>query len=99
MSPDQLAQFVQTVGVVGLLAFAVLAFYRHWVVLGSDHNELKRDRDEWKELALRGLITADRATTVAAATINKSTSQGDSRPAPVKKRKAKLSEPLDESIQ
>lgn len=72
-SPEQLTAFVQSIGVVGLLVIALLAFYRRWVVLGADHDkevaELKADRDEWKDLALRGLTTADRATTVAAAVI------------------------------
>lgn len=69
MTPEQLGTFVQTVGVVGIMAFIGWAFYKRKLVLGSDHDELKKDRDEWKSLALRGLTTADRATTVAAASL------------------------------
>ena len=76
MTPEQLAQIAQTLGVVGLLAFAILGGYRGLYVFGPTHkaaiaekdsqlSECKADRDEWKGIALAGISTAEKATTLA----------------------------------
>lgn len=65
------------------LLFAIgWAFWKHWIVLGPDadadmakrderEEELVKERDEWKSLAMSGLSAADRATTVAVATVKR----------------------------
>lgn len=42
---DWLLTNLDRVGVVGILAFALLALYREWIVLGKTHRECRDDRD------------------------------------------------------
>lgn len=78
MTADQFVSLLNGGGVLTLGALIGLGFYRRVFRLGRDFDdqekrhqkdmgEVKQDRDEWKRLALRGFVTAERATTVAAA--------------------------------
>jgi hypothetical protein len=46
-------------GVVAFLSFALLGLARRWWVPGWVHEELKRDRDFWRETALKGMVVAE----------------------------------------
>jgi hypothetical protein len=58
VTPEQLASAIQILGVTGLLALALLSFYKRWVVMGWQYDAVARERDEWKAMALAGLQTA-----------------------------------------
>ena len=49
----------------GGLALAVVALIvggiRGWYVFGREYDEMKRDRDDWKGMAMRGASLAERA--------------------------------------
>lgn len=64
------------IGAVFLLALAVTAFIREWIVPGTTYVraiaareayivELKRERDEFKSIAMRGVELSERALGVA----------------------------------
>jgi hypothetical protein len=48
---------------VGLL-FVVFAHFRGWWVRGKDYEKLEVEKNEWKQAALRGITTAERAITL-----------------------------------
>jgi hypothetical protein len=48
-----LAQLPQVLGVIGLLAVALLALYKRMVVMGWQFTAVERDRDFWRDMALR----------------------------------------------
>lgn len=53
-------------GVVFLMAAALIGGQRGWWVYGSTHRECMKDRDFWRDIALRGLTVAEKATHTAA---------------------------------
>lgn len=65
---------VQTLGLpVTLLVFVLWQGAKGRWVYGREHDELKADRNEWKDQALRLLTTAERATDVAEKVANGTT--------------------------
>lgn len=52
-SPDPLLTWLSNAGALGILAFAVIAFLRGWVVPGSAFTRVLAERDEAQELAHR----------------------------------------------
>lgn len=46
-------------GITGLLLIALLAGARRWWVFGWKYQEVARERDAWREIALRGLGVAE----------------------------------------
>ncbi len=60
-----LAQIVSTGGAIGTLAFVVLAMLKGWLVPGSVHDQLIRDRDDWKEIALASVNGTEKAISLA----------------------------------
>lgn len=65
MTLEQLAAFVQSAGVIGIGVLILVGGARQTWVWGWTHQELRQDRDFWRDTALRGLSTADKATTIA----------------------------------
>lgn len=65
MNIDQILQVINTGGVVALLVLIVFTIQRGWYVPSRYFDDLKKDRDEWKELALTGIRAAERAVGVA----------------------------------
>lgn len=59
------AEILNGGGFVGLCGLFVLALARGWLVTAREHNDVKRDRDEWKSYAKRGLVVAERGTQAA----------------------------------
>lgn len=46
-------QLIRDGGVLGAAVFALYASFKRWWVWGSEVIDLRRDRDEWKSIALR----------------------------------------------
>lgn len=47
------AQFIRDIGMLGSVVFAMYASYKRLWVWGSELDELRRDRDEWKHIAMK----------------------------------------------
>lgn len=58
MGPDEINNALQILGLSGLLAFALIAIFKKWVVMGWQYSALEEERDEWKSMALDGLKAA-----------------------------------------
>ena len=67
MSVDyqEIVQAVRDVGVTGLLIFALIGGFRKWWVFGWHYNDVVREKNEWKQLALGGTHLSERAVEVA----------------------------------
>ena len=55
----------RSISVAALLMIAVVAFWREWVVSGTAYLRVLKERDEFKERALRGVELSHRALNVA----------------------------------
>lgn len=76
MDPSIIPQLVPQGSLAALLLYFIVAIYKEWWIPGGAHKrmisdykesllEMKKDRDEWKDLALRNLTLADSAVKVA----------------------------------
>jgi hypothetical protein len=63
---EQIGSFINTGGGAILLAVALIGGWKGWWVYGSTHRECMKDRDFWRDIALRGLNVAEKATHTAA---------------------------------
>lgn len=72
----QITDFVQAVGITGLLVIAILGGFRGWYVFKwvfdrmvawyeAQLAEVRKDRDEWKAIALQSLEAAEKGVAVA----------------------------------
>jgi len=52
---------IQAGGVTGLLALIIVAISKGWFTPRSYYEEMRRDRDDWKEIALSQTDAADKA--------------------------------------
>lgn len=59
-----LRDVLQSGSPVLLVAFLLFALMRDWLVLGKTHEERTKDRDFWRDLALRNMGIAGRVTEV-----------------------------------
>ncbi len=59
MTIEQLAAAAQAVSVVFLLITALYGLGRRWWVPGWQYIECEKDRDFWRDTALRGLSAAE----------------------------------------
>lgn len=64
MDAKALYDFVNTAGVLGLSLIIIVALLRGWVHTSKEFDNLRRDRDEWKQLALRGTGIVERAVSL-----------------------------------
>jgi len=53
-------QFVRDGGIIGILVVIVIGAIRGWWYTRGYVDELRRDRDEWKQIALSGTRIAER---------------------------------------
>lgn len=68
MTSDEFGSIFRLVsdgGVIGLLIAILVGGVRRWWVFGWQHEEMRKDRDEWKALALHSITTAEAGTTLA----------------------------------
>lgn len=64
MDAKAIFDFLNSAGVLGFALLVIVAFLRGWVHTSREFDGVVKDRDEWKELALRGTRIADRAMQV-----------------------------------
>ncbi len=64
ISPDQWA-FIRDLGFGGLMAVALIGGARRWYVWAWTYKALEAERDFWRNLALRVVPLAEKATDVA----------------------------------
>lgn len=74
--PDTLLQYLRDGGIIGLLLLAFVGGFKRWWVFGWHYDSVCRERDEWKQLALRGTVIAGQAVELATT----STSKGSALP-------------------
>lgn len=67
MEPNAIIELLQNVGVLGLLVFILVGGSKGWWVYGAIHEDVKRDRDDWKHMALEGTNLAEKAVNQASA--------------------------------
>jgi hypothetical protein len=65
LDPKTVLDIINTGGAVGAFILFFLAVGRGWFIPGQVYRDVKRDRDDWKEIALKGTDAARRAVTVA----------------------------------
>lgn len=51
------------VGLLVALIWIVLGSLREWWFTGAAYRRIEKERDEWKDIALRSMDTADKAVT------------------------------------
>lgn len=70
MENVSLGDIIKTIGDLGVMGLLVVLMYggiKRWWVYGWQYSEMVADRDQWKEMALRGTELAERATNTVAA--------------------------------
>lgn len=65
MSVSDLGQLLTNAGGASVLVFVVMALIRGWLVPGHVHDDVRQDRDDWKEIALASVNGAEKAITLA----------------------------------
>lgn len=65
IDPSSFGDIVTSLGIVGLLAAALVGAYKRWYVFRPEFEDERADKNEWKTLALDALQTANAATNVA----------------------------------
>lgn len=64
MDPVTIIGYLDKITLVSVLALAVLAFVRGWIVPGPTHDRVVKERDRYLEAATRGMELAQRTTTL-----------------------------------
>lgn len=64
-STDPLLQWLSSAGSLGILAAAVIAFLRGWIVSGAAHNRVLAERDRAMELVYKQAEIAQKALEAA----------------------------------
>jgi hypothetical protein len=71
MDIKSLVDIISQGGAVGILAFFLVAGFKGWIVWGREFNreverrrEVEEERNDWRELALRGTNLAESLTQV-----------------------------------
>lgn len=71
MDVKTLVDLISNGGAVGLLAFFLVAGYKGWIVWGREftreterRREVEKERNDWRDLALRGTNLAESLTEV-----------------------------------
>lgn len=62
---DPLLEWLSRAGALGLLAAAVVAFLRGWIVSGASYERMREERDRALELVYRQAELAERALAAA----------------------------------
>ena len=64
MSGEELiGQLLGPVGLLVALIWIVFGAIREWWFTGAAYRRIEKERDEWKQIALRSINTADKAVT------------------------------------
>ncbi len=66
LSVGEMLKTISEAGVIGLLVLVGVGLVKKWWVVGWAYDDVRAERDEWKELALSGTRTTERAVEVVA---------------------------------
>jgi hypothetical protein len=72
VSPESIQLWLQ-LGLGGLMLMALFLGFRRIWVFGSFYSEMQADRDQWKAVALRSLMTAEKSVHVAETAVKNGT--------------------------
>jgi hypothetical protein len=61
----ELLDQVGRIGAAGMLIAALIGGFRRWWVWGWQYQEMRDDRDQWRDIAIKGMTVAQGATTIA----------------------------------
>jgi len=71
MDVKSIVDILSNGGAIGILAFFLVAGFKGWIVWGREFNrevarreEIEKERNDWRELALRGTNLAESLTQV-----------------------------------
>jgi hypothetical protein len=64
-SVHDILQLVNSAGVVGMLVLILWGGFKKWWVFGWQYRQTKNELETWREIALRGISTAEQATALA----------------------------------
>lgn len=67
MTIEQVIELFSQAGALAVLTVGVVGFMREWWVPGAAHRRLRQEKEQWKQLALTGVNTAERAVGLAEA--------------------------------
>lgn len=58
-------KFIQSTGLVGIGILILIGGFRKWWVWGYQYEDMRKERDEWRALALKGTHLTERAMVTA----------------------------------
>lgn len=58
-------KFIQSAGFIGITVLIAIGGFRKWWVWGHQYEDMRKERDEWRALALRGTHITERAMVTA----------------------------------
>jgi len=61
MSDVQLAELIEQLPAVGMMALVIVGFVKGWIVTKVRFEEMREDRTFWRETALKALGVAEQA--------------------------------------
>ena len=64
MDFNDILNFVDKGGTIGLLVVILIGGMRAWWVWGWLYREVVEEKNEWKDIALRGIISAEEAVDI-----------------------------------
>jgi hypothetical protein len=59
-SVQQLLSYISSASGPAILAMVIIAWLKGWIVTRREFDEASKQRDEWKEIALRDINNTDR---------------------------------------
>lgn len=65
LTVSEVFEFLRTTGLVGALFFFIYGGYKRWWVYGHQYDDVLRERDAWRESALKNGNFADRSLELA----------------------------------
>lgn len=65
MTVQEIFEFLKTTGLVGALMIFIWGGVKRWWVYGHQYDDLRRERDAWRESALRNGNFVDRSLNLA----------------------------------
>lgn len=68
---DQIAKWAESLTLVGTLAIIIVAGYKRLWVFGWQFDAMQKDRDFWRESAMKGTYMTERTVQVAESAVEK----------------------------
>ena len=65
MTPQEILEYIRSAGITGILILIIVGGWRRWWVWGWHYQQIEKERDEWKSLAIGGTHLSERAVRAA----------------------------------